>query len=299
MGSFMKGMTFTMEWKEYEVLAEGTNDPSSCLVYVLRHEKETADPVSIRMWKAEARLARGDIMINGYDDESRNGQKDTFYPPVADPLEQIAELKKRIHAIEQRRLSLLKVDDPRGQVLLQDNVVRPNKTFDIWTYTRSSGDSSKKEQNIQYVKIRGIMLVISNKTSQPEHFLFNITDQMQPCCRIAGDTLSSEGKIKIDLTPKIQTIQGSRTRILNDTLSGRIELTVELGVDCKFAAGLMAINAKIVQASYIREVNGPGLKMNRLAFPEMGEHMIAIEGVCLDIYTAGPEQQTAPLANIA
>lgn len=289
MGSFIQGMTFTMEGKEYEVLAEGTNEPSSCMVYVLRQQKETADPQTIRMWKAEAKLARGDIMISGYaDDAHREGAKDSFYPPVTDPLEQIAELKKRIHAIEQRRLTLLKVDDPKGQILVQDNVVRPNKTFDIWHFTKSSGDSSKRERNIQYVKLRGIMLVISSSGNAVEHFLFNITDQLQPCCRIVGDTLSSEGKIRIDLSPQLQTIQGNKTQIFSDSLGGRVELGVDLRLNCKYETGMACINAQIMQASYQRDVNAPGLKINKLAFPEIGEHMIAIEGVCVDIYTDEP-----------
>lgn len=290
MTSFLKGMIFTMEGKEYEVVAEGTSDPSSCLVYVLRHEKETADPQTIRMWKAEAKLARGDIMINGYADDSRRSSKDSFYPPVTDPLEQIAELKKRIQAIEQRRLTLLKVDDPKGNVLLQDNVVRANKTFDIWKYTKTSGDHIKQTRNIQYVKLRGIMLIITNSDNPAEHFLFNITDQLQPCCRIAGDTLSSEGKIKIDLSPQIKTIQGAKTQILAQEIGGRIELTIELRLNCQYGTGMMAINAKISQAAYIRDVNGPGLKINKIAFPEIGNHMIAIEGICVDIYTDGGEQ---------
>lgn len=281
-----------MEGKEYEILSEGTNEPSSCIVYVLRHEKETADPQTLRMWKAEAKLARGDIMISGYTDESGpKGNKDSFYPPVTDPLEQIAELKKRIHAIEQRRLTLLKIDDPKGQVLLQDNVIRPNKTLDIWEYTKSSGDSLKKQRNIQYVKIRGLMMVISGHSNQLERFLFNISDQLQPCCRIAGDTLSSEGKIKIDLSPQIQTIQGARTQIIHEGLGGRIELAIELKLNCKYESGLIAINSKIMQAAYIRDVNAPGLKINKIAFPEIGSHMIAVEGICIDIYTDGDDKK--------
>ncbi|MCX4309077.1 MAG: hypothetical protein OSJ28_02060 [Desulfovibrio sp.] len=288
MGSFIKGMTFTMEGKEYEVVNEGTNDPASCLVYVLSQEKETADPQTLRMWKAEAKLARGDIMISGYSEESgKQPARDSFYPPVTDPLEQIAELKKRIHAIEQRRISLLKVDDPKAQILLQDNVVRPNKPFDVWNYTKSSGDTSKQNRKIQYVKLRGIMLVITSNSNQVEHFLFNISDQLQPCCRIAGDTLSSEGKIKIDLSAQVQTIQGNKTQILTSELEGRIELAVELKLNCKYATGLTIINAQIVQAAYIRDVNAPGLKINKIAFPEIGNHMIAVEGICVDIYTEG------------
>lgn len=290
MSSFMQGMTFTMEGKEYEVLTEGTSDPSSCLVYAPRHEKETADPLTIRMWKAEAKLARGDIMISGYADESRR-PGDSFFPPVIDPLEQIAELKKRIRAIEQRRLTMLKIDDPKGQILLQDNVVRPNKNFDIWAYTKSSGGSSKRDRNIQYIKLRGVVLAISGHGSQLEHFLFNISDQLQPCCRIAGETLSSEGKVKIDLTPRLQTIQGARTQILTESLGGRIELGIELRLACQYQSGATVINAKICQASYIRDVNAPGIKINKLAFPEIGDHMIAIEGVCVDIYTDGPEEE--------
>lgn len=290
MGSFIKGMTFTMEGKEYEVLSEGTNDPSSCMVYVLRQEKETADPETIRMWKAEARLARGDIMISGYIDDRKNEQKEKFFPPVIDPLEQIAELKKRIQAIEQRRLTLYRIDDPKGAVLLQDNVVRPNKHFDIWKYTQASGQGPRQKRNIQYVKIRGVVLVITANNQQAEHFLFNITDQLQPLCRIAGDTLSSDGKIRLNLTSELQTIQGGRTALITEQLGGRIELEVELKLNCQYRTGMAIINAQIIQAAYIRDVNAPGLKINRIAFPELGDHMIAVEGVCLDIYTEGPEQ---------
>lgn len=281
-----------MGGKEYEIISEGTNDPSSCIVYVLRHEKETGDPQSLRMWKAEAKLARGDIMISGYVDEERNRKfKDSFYPPVTDPLEQIAELKKRILAIEQRRLTLLKVDDPKGHVLLQDNVVKPNKTFNIWEYTQASGDYVKRHRPIQYIKIRGIMIAVSGNSHFLEHFLFNISDQLQPCCRIVGDMLSSEGKIKIDLGPQIQTIQGARTQIFNDNLGGRIELGIDLKLNCQYESGEIKVVANISQVAYIREVNAPGLKINKIAFPEIGDHMIAVEGVCLDIYTAGVERE--------
>lgn len=286
MGSFAKGMTFTMEGKEYEILNEGSNDPSSYLLYLPLHEKGTGDPLTLRLWQAEAKLSRGDIMIIGRPDGSgQASSKDSFYPPVSDPLEQIAELKKRIQAIEKRRISLLKIDDPKSLVLLQDNVVRPNKPFDIWAYTQSSGDYAKKGKKIQYIKIRGIMLVITGNTSMIEHFLFNISDQLQPCCRIAGDTLSSEGKIKIDLSSRVQTILGNRTQILTSDLEGRIELAVELKLNCNFLSGQTIINANILQAAYIREVNAPGLKINKIAFPEIGDHLIAIEGICVDIYT--------------
>lgn len=231
-------------------------------------------------------------MISGYVDEEKHKQfKDSFYPPVTDPLEQIAELKKRILAIEQRRLTLLKIDDPKGHVLLQDNVVKPNKTFDIWEYTRASGDYVKKHRPIQYIKIRGIMIAVSGNSHFLEHFLFNISDQLQPCCRITGDSLSSEGKIKIDLGPKVQTIQGARTQIINENLGGRIELAIDLKLNCKYESGETKIMANISQAAYIREVKAPGLKINKIAFPEIGDHMIAIEGVCVDIYTAGLDKE--------
>lgn len=285
MGSFMKGMTFTMEGKEYEILEEGTSDPSSCLVYILRNEKDTADPLTLRMWKAEAKLARGDIMISGYAEDQGNSNRNIFYPPITDPLEQIAELKKRIQAIEQRRLSLLKADDPKGFVLLQDNVVRPNKTFDIWAYTRASGDIAKKDRDIQFIKLRGLILVLSG--AQVEHYLFNISDQLQPCCKIAGGTLSSEGKIKLDITPRIKTIQGKPTSLLTGSLGGRVTLDVELGLNCQIRTGMTIIKASILQAAYIREVNAPGLRINSLELPELGDHMLAIEGVCVDIYTDG------------
>lgn len=292
MPNFLKGMTFTMGGKEYEIISEGTNDPSSCIVYVERHEKETGDPQSLRMWKAEAKLARGDIMISGYTDEERNKKfKDSFYPPVTDPLEQIAELKKRILAIEERRLTLLKIDDPKGHVLLQDNVVKPNKVFNVWEYTQTSGDWAKKSRPIQYIKIRGIMIVVSANSHLLEHFLFNISDQLQPCCRILGDTLSSEGRIKIDLIPQVQTIQGAKTQIFNENLGGRMELTIDLKLNCQYESGEAKIAANISQAAYIRDVNAPGLKINKIAFPEIGEHMIAIEGICLDVYTAGVERE--------
>lgn len=287
--SFTKGMIFAMEGNEYEVLNECNDDPSSYLVFVSRHEKETADPLTLSLSKAEAKLARGDIMIIGSPDQgTQMTSKDSFYPPVSDPLEQIAELKKRIQAIEKRRISLLKIDDPKSLIMLQDNVVRPNKYFNIWDYTQSSGDYAKKGRKIQYIKIRGIMLVITSNSSLVEHFLFNISDQLQPCCRITGDTLSSEGKIKIDFSSKVQTILGNRTQILTSGLEGRIELAVELKLDCKFLSGQTIINANILQAAYIREVNAPGLKINKIAFPEIGDHLIAIEGICVDIYTEGP-----------
>lgn len=287
MGSFTKGATFTMEGKEYEVLSEGSNDPASCIVYVLRSEKETADPMTLRLWKAEARLARGDIMLNGGHDLPlpQREEKDTFFPPVSDPLEQIAELKKRIQAIEQRRLSLMKADDPKGEVLLQDNVVRPNKEFNIWNYTRAAG-IARKDRNIQYVKIRGLMIAISGGNRKMEYFLFNIADQLQPCCRIAGRTLSSTGSVKIDLSPRLQSILGRPTQILSgDLFQGRIELSIEIRLNCQWATGVTSINARISQAAYIREVNGPVLKINRVSFPEIGNHMIAIEGICIDVYT--------------
>lgn len=288
MGSFSKGMIFTMGGAEYEVLAEGTNEPSSDIVYAPASERDTSEPFTMSSWKAEAKLARGDILINGYSAD-KLGEKEVFYPRVIDPLEQIAELKKRIRAIERRRLSLLKADDPRGRVLLQDNVVRPNKPFDIWEYTRTSGDIAKRERKIQYVKIRGVMLIISGQSGHTERFLFNIGDQLQPLCRVSGDTLTSEGKIKIDLTSHMRTSRGGRTKIITDDIGGRIELGVELRLNCKVTTGLASVNAKITQAAYIRDVNAPGLKIGRVAFSELGDYFIAIEGVGLDIYTDGPD----------
>lgn len=282
MGSFVKGMTFTMNGNEYEVLAEGGSDPASCMVFALRAEKDTADPESLRAWKAEDLLARGEIVPTGMPPESAGAAGAQV--PITDPLEQIAELKKRILAIEQRRLGLLKVDDPRGEVLLQDNVVRPNKEFNIWNYTRASG-LEQAGRKIQYVKIRGLIIVISASNRKMEHFLFNISDQLQPCCRISGATLSSEGRVKIEISPRLLTIQGQRTQILSSAqLEGRIELFIEIGLDCQWATGVTSISARILQAAYLREVNGPGLRINKISFPEIGNHMLAIEGVCVDVY---------------
>lgn len=283
MTSFIKGMTFTMGGKEYEVVAEGSSDPSSCMVYVPCHEKETADPQSIRIWKAEAKLARGDIMISGYTSDRH--KQEAFFPTVVDPLQQIAELKRRIHAIEQRRISLLKADDPASHVLLQDNVVRPNKQFDIWQYTRTSGDIAKRGRTIQFIKIRG--LVLSLAATATEYFLFNIADQLQPCCKVSGDTLTSEGKIKLDLTPELHTVKGTPTRLLTLPQGMRMELTVETALDCKFASGLTMIQANILQFSCLRNVNAPKLRFQPVPFPEQ-DYSIGIEGVCIDVYTEEP-----------
>lgn len=285
MASFKKGTIFTMCGKEYEVVTEGSDEPSSCLVYVPRHEKDTADPISIRMWKAEAKLARGDIMISGHE-RSEKETFNNFYPSITDPLEQIAALKKRIHAIEERRLTLLKADDATGHVMLQDNVVRTNKSFDIWSYVRST-DHSRPRRNIQYIKLRGLILTISAASSSTEHFLFNITEQLQPCCRFAGDTMISEGVIKIDLGPELRTIQGCKTDILKDELEGKIELSVDIKMNCKYETGVTIVKSNILQCAYIRDVKAPGLKIGKLAFPEIGDHMIAVLGVSLDIYTVG------------
>lgn len=292
MTSFMKGMTFTMGGNEYEILSEGTSDPSSCLVYAPLQKREAGSQQTLRIWKAEAKLARGEITISGYaDEESQKRYRDDLYPPAADPLAQIAELKKRIMAIEQRRLNLLKVDDPRGQILLQDNVVKPNKTFDIWKYTITSGDYIKKAKPIQYVKIRGVIIAISGNSQYLERFLFNISDQLQPCCRNMGNALFSEGRIKIDLNHEIQTVQGNKTHIFNESLGGGIELGIDIKLSCMHETGETRVNANIVKAAYIRDVNAPGIQINKIAFPEIGEHMIAIEGVCLDVYVAGQDKE--------
>lgn len=287
MRKFTKGAIFIMGGKEYEVLAEGSEDPASCLVYAPVHEAEHADPLTIRMWKAEAKLARGDIMLRGHDETPSHAT--SFYPPIKDPLEQIAELKRRIQAIEERRVTLLKIDDPLGEVLLKDNIVRPNKPFDIWAYTLSSG-VGRNHRNIQYIKTRGLILTLSANNAQTEHLLFNIGDQIQPCCAIKGNNLSSEAKIKIELSPNLKTIQGGKTTILTPELRGKIELTIELRVNCQYQNGMTVVNANILQSAYLRDVNSPVLKIDNLAFPEIGEHMVAIEGVCVDIYTDGLNQ---------
>lgn len=285
MTSFVKGMTFTMGGKEYEVLSGGTSDPSSSLVYVPRYGKNITDPSTLRIWKAESRLARGEIMINGFAEADSAGQQgSSFYPESLDPLEQIAELKKRISSIENRRVTLWKEEDHSSRILLQDNLVKPNKAFDIWAYAKASVDFCQRP--IQYVKLRGLLLALSGNGGKIEHFLFNISDQLSPTCRITGDTLSSEGKIRIDLTPGMTTIQGAPTTIISDDLDGRVELTIELRLLCQYLTGHTIIHANILQAAYIREVNGPGLKTGRLAFPELGEHAIAIEGISMDIYMA-------------
>lgn len=285
---FTKGAIFTMGGKEYEVLEEGGDDPSSCLLYAPRHEKDTADPLSIRMWKAEAKLARGDIMLNS---QPENAGASQFYPPITDPLEQIAELKKRIQAIERRRVILLKSRDPSGQILLQDNIVRPNRPFDIWTLAANGEQKSP----IQYIRPRALILTISSNDS-PEHFLFNIAGQIPPCCRAVADVLTSEGQVAIKLGPELQTIRGDRTDILNNDFSGRIELEIGLSLRCKYQSGLTTISAQIQRCSYIREVNSPTLKMDSLTFPEIGDHLITILGINVDIYTAGDKsQKTASL----
>lgn len=288
---FTKGTIFTMAGKEYEVLAEGGDDPSSCLLYAPRHEKDTADPLTIRMWKAEAKLARGDIMINGQPENSGSGIINPFYPPITDPLEQIAELKKRIHAIEQRRVILLKSRDPSGQILLQDNIVRPNRPFDIWTLAANGEQKSP----IQYIRPRALILTISNNDN-PEHFLFNIAGQIPPCCRAVEDVITADGQVSIKLGPELHTIRGTRTDILNNDFSGRIELEIGLRLRCKYESGVTTISAQIQRCSYIREVNSPSLKMDKLTFPEIGDHLITILGINVDIYTAGNKNQCMPLS---
>lgn len=280
---FTRGAIFTMGGKEYEVVTEGTDDPSSCLVYVPRHEKDTADPLTIRMWKAEAKLARGDIMING---QRHDDGPSAFYPPVADPLEQIAELKKRIHAIERRRVVLLKSRDPEGQILLQDNMIRPNKPFDIWSLAASGTDAPKP---IQYIRPRSLVLTISGGDI-PEHFLFNIADQIPPCCRAKGDTLTSEGRVRLNLGPDLKTIQGINTDILGPGLAGRIELEIDLKLICKFSTGLTTLFAQIFQCSFIRTVNSSSVKIGKLVFPEIGDYLVAILGISVDIYTIGQDE---------
>lgn len=290
MGSFLKGMTFTMEGKEYEVIGEGTDDPSSCLVYALRDEKETADPQTLRLWKAEAKLARGDIMISGYSDDRKSEEsRGSFYPPVLDPLEQIAELKKRIQAIERRRISLLKVDDPKGAVLLQDNIVRPNKRFNLWNYTRASGDLVKKARKIQYAKLRGVALSLASPGAVPEFFLFNIGDQLHPSCRIADNSLSSEGRIKLDISSRLKTVLGKPSDILAPDMGGRIELEIELRLECDRTDGSMIVRANISRAAFARDINAPSLTLDKIASRDQADRKIAIEGICVDIYTDGPD----------
>ncbi len=290
MTNFMKGMTFTMEGKEYEILSEGTNDPSSYLVYVALHENEGEDPKTLRIWKAEAKLARGDITINGHiDEEIRKKRGENPYPVLSDPLEQIADLKRRIMAIEERRLSLLKIDDPKGHALLQDNVFRPNKAFNIWDYTLTSGDYLKKSRAIQYIKIKGIIIGISVNSQILEHFSFNISDQVQPGIPVSDDTLVAEGRVKIVLDSQAQTIQGAKTRIIHEDLGGRIELEMDMGISCVCNSGEFKTQANFSKVAYIRDVNAPGLLINRIAFPEIGNHMVGIEGISADIYISGQE----------
>ena len=271
-----------MNGKEYEVLSEGSADPSSCLIYAPRHEKNFAEPSSLRMWKAEARLARGDIMINGYPNKfsgvSRGGR---FYPSIHDPLEQIAELKKRILDIENTRVTLWKEKDPGSLILLQDNLVRPNKAFDVWAYAKAG---VYVQRPIQHIKLRGLLLALSGNKGQIERFLFNISDQLSPTCRFKDDCLSSEGKIRIDLTPDMINIHGVKTTIISDNLDGCVELAIDIRLVCQYLTGHTIIHANILQAAYIRQINAPGMKTAHLAFPEIGEHMIAIEGISLDVY---------------
>lgn len=282
MSNFRKGCTFTMGGKEYEVISANGNDPASSLVYAERQDIHHTDPQTIRLWKAEAKLARGDIMLNGYIEKPAN--RDGFFPQLPDPLAQIAELKRRIRAIEERRVILLKSEDPTGQILLQDNIVRPNKPFDIWSCVAED----KTPHSIQFIKIRAVVLSVAS-AAQTENFLFNIDDQLLSACRISGDSLFCEGKVRLDLSPELQTIQGNPTQILSHDLGGKIELGIELRLHCKYLTGLAIVNANILSASYTRDIKAPGLKISKLAFPEIGEHTIAMEGVNLDIYTEGHE----------
>lgn len=280
-----------MEGKEYEILSEGTNDPSSFIEYAPLHEKLSGEPLTLRMWKAEARLARGEIKINSGADESLEGGRLALYPPEPDPLEQIAELKKRILAIERRRVSLMKADDPKSKVLLQDNVLKPNKSFNIWDYTLSSGDCVKRGQELQFVRIRGVILALTGNSQFLERFLFNIADQIDPCSKTADGSLCSQGRVKVDINPRIQTIHGSKTQLINGSLGGRIELDIDMRLECGILSGRSKIAANISKAAYIRDVHAPGLMINKIAFPEIGDHMLAIEGLCVEIYTAGPEKE--------
>lgn len=284
MTSFVRGMTFMMDGKEYEVLSEGGSDPSSSLVYAPANENYRGDPQTLRMWKAESRLARGDIMISGYP----RGRGQANFGSALDPLEQIAELKKRILELEKSRLTLFRAHDPAAQILLQDNLVRPNKVFEIWAYTAET-----RQAPIQYIKLRGLLLALSGEKGRLEHFLFNISDQLSPTCRVKGGTLSSEGTIRIELAPGIQTIQGKASAIIPADMDGHIELTMDLRMACQHAIGQMAVYAKIRQAAYIRPINAPGLKTAPLAFPEIGSHMIAIEGISLDIYAEAGKSLSA------
>lgn len=86
MGTFLKGMTFSMQGKEYEVLSTVGEDANACIVYVLAAEKESADPMTMRSSRAESRLARGEIRITGYDPDSM-GASDAARPAIYDPLE--------------------------------------------------------------------------------------------------------------------------------------------------------------------------------------------------------------------
>lgn len=277
MSSFAKGITFTMGGTKYEVLAEGGTDLSSNLVYVPCEERETADPRTLVMWKAEAKLARGDILINDAQAAARP------HSPYSDSLQQIADLKRRIYAIERRRVNLLKIDDPESQVLLRDNIVRPNKSFDIWTYTRSSYDPRPKRE-IQHMKIHGILLAVQANSAPVEHFHFDISDQFESRCQTSGDTLTTQGTVKVELAEDLRTVHGLRPSFIPGNLGGHIVLDVELKALCKYAVGTAIINACIARAAYVRDVKAPGLKMNKIAFPEIGDHMIAIVGVCLEIY---------------
>lgn len=277
MTSFVKGMTFTMGGKEYEVLSAGGSDPSSSLVYAPAEDASLKNSHSLRIWKAESRLARGDIMISGYP-ESEGGT--VCLPDAIDPLAQISELKRRIQEIEDRRVTLYRAYDPSAQILLKDNLVRPNKVFDIWAFANTT-----KARPIQYVKLRGLLLALSSAQGGLEHFLFNISDQLSPTCRIEGDSLNSEGKIRVNLSPEMRTIQGNPPSIISANMDGKVELTMELRLACQFLTGQMIIHANILQAAYIRAINAPGMKTATLAFPEIGEHMIAIEGISVDIYT--------------
>lgn len=271
-----------MAGKEYEVLSAGSSDPSSCLVYAPAEATDADNSHSLRIWKAESRLARGDIMISSYPATDRINP---CLPGTLDPLAQIAQLKKHIQEMEDRRVTLLRANDPASQILLHDNMIRPNKVFEIWAYAEP-----RQAQQIQNVKLRRLLLALSGTHCRLEHFLFDISDQISPTCRIAGDSLTTEGKIRINLSPEMRTIQGKRPGIIPANMDGKIELTMELRLSCQYLTGQMIVHANILQAAYIRAINAPGMKTARIAFPEIDEHMIAIEGIGVDIHTTASIQ---------
>lgn len=276
MSNFRKGATFTMNGEEYEVLTEGDNDPASCLIYAPLHC--STEPLSIRLWKEEAKLARGDITINGEDEATSPDQEFTLELP--DPAARIIELKKRIRAIEKRRIVMRKSADPEGQTLLHDNIVRPNKPFDIWTY---ANHKNRHGRIIQFIKIQSIVIAIT-KGDDTERFLFNLAPNAMPNCRVGNGRIFLEGQVQINLNSQLQTIQGKNTRLIAFDPEWHLELLLALRLHCKATCGHALANANIIKASFAHNTNAPGLRLAMPSLLDASNSAIIVVGLGLDIY---------------